>query len=236
MIDTVRKFFKTGLTSNQLKMLAVIFMTADHLAKGVFRQNMILLILGRLAFPIFAFFIAEGCTKTRSILRYLSRVGILALTCQAVFSLYMKNYTMCILVTFTLSIFVIYFLDKAMKKKSPITILLCVIAIVVTGFLCIGMKYFIQGFTVDYGMIGAVTPPVLYIFKTKNMRIYALILMMLSMSILFGGLQYISLASVLLLGLYNGERGKYKLKYFFYLYYPLHLVVIYLLSLVIVQN
>ena len=42
-----------------------------------------------------------------------------------------------------------------------------------------------------------------------------------------GGIQYYALLSIPLLLLYSGKRGKRKMKYFFYIFYPLHLVIIY---------
>ena len=53
-------------------------------------------------------------------------------------------------------------------------------------------------------------------------------LMALSLTMLdvMHGVQWFSLATVVVLAFYNGERGKWKMKYLFYIYYPLHLVVI----------
>ena len=47
-----------------------------------------------------------------------------------------------------------------------------------------------------------------------------------------GGVQWYALLAIPLLIIYNGERGKMKLKNFFYIYYPAHLAVIYLIGLV----
>ena len=46
-------------------------------------------------------------------------------------------------------------------------------------------------------------------------------------------MQWFSLATLVLLATYNGQRGKYRLKYLFYVYYPAHLVVIWLISTLI---
>ena len=52
---------RLGLTNNQLKILAMIAMFMDHFGKQICPDVMILQVLGRLAFPIFAYMIAEGC-------------------------------------------------------------------------------------------------------------------------------------------------------------------------------
>ena len=58
------------LTNNQLKIIACISMLFDHLGFMVFPKLIIFRILGRLAFPIFAFMIAEGCYYTRNKLKH----------------------------------------------------------------------------------------------------------------------------------------------------------------------
>lgn len=55
-----------GLNSNQLKLLALLTMTVDHIGVHLFPQYPILRIIGRLAFPIYAYCIAEGCVHTKT--------------------------------------------------------------------------------------------------------------------------------------------------------------------------
>ena len=105
-------------TGNQLKIIALVTMTCDHVAKLFFPESQLLLILGRLAMPIFAWMIAEGCTYTRNRRAYLAQLGGLALLCQVVFFITEGSLYMCILVTFTLSILLIYAVDDLRKEKS----------------------------------------------------------------------------------------------------------------------
>ena len=68
-----------GLNGNQLKILAMLFMTVDHVGAFLMPQYEILRYIGRLAMPIFAFMIAEGCTHTHNRLRYfLTLLGFLS--------------------------------------------------------------------------------------------------------------------------------------------------------------
>ena len=55
-----------GLTGNQLKLIALITMTIDHIGFMLLPQVKILRAIGRIAFPIFAYMIAEGCQYTRN--------------------------------------------------------------------------------------------------------------------------------------------------------------------------
>ena len=110
---TNRKF---GLTGNQLKLIAMIAMTCDHVGLSLFPQLQILRIIGRLAFPIYAFMIAEGCRYTRDRRKYLLSISALALLCQLVYWFMMGSLYQCILVTFSLSICLIYALDHAVNR------------------------------------------------------------------------------------------------------------------------
>ena len=62
---------RAGLTGNQLKIIGIIAMTCDHVGLQLLPQFPILRIIGRIAFPIFAFLIAEGCRYTRDKKRFL---------------------------------------------------------------------------------------------------------------------------------------------------------------------
>ena len=66
-------------------------------------------------------------------------------------------------------------------------------------------------------------------YAKTTMLLFGLILV----SISSWNIQWFCLLSVILVLWYNGKRGKYKLKYLFYLYYPLHIAVLYLLAFVI---
>ena len=95
---------KFSLTGNQLKSIAMIAMTCDHVGLQLLPQFPILRIIGRLALPIFAYMIAEGCRHTRNRPRYLLTILGFAFICQAVYFFAMGSVYMCILVTFSLSI------------------------------------------------------------------------------------------------------------------------------------
>ena len=73
-----------GFTGNQLKLIALISMTCDHVGLQLLPDVLILRIIGRLALPIFAYMIAEGCRYTRNRKRYLLRMAGLAALCQGV--------------------------------------------------------------------------------------------------------------------------------------------------------
>ena len=140
----------------------------------------------------------------------------------------------CILVTFTLSICVIYAVDHAKEKKTKCS---CICAGAVCGavyFICDLLPMILQetDFQIDYGIWGVLLPVGVYFAPGKwRIPVTAAILLPLCMSV--GDIQWYSLFAVALLCFYGGKRGKAQIKNLFFVYYPAHLAVIYLLSLYI---
>ena len=99
------------LNGNTLKIIAAVSMVIDHIGFIFFPGIQIFRILGRLALPIFSFMIAEGCRYTKNKLKYFLTIFILDAICQIVYFLYGGDTDMCVLVTFSLSILLIYSLQ-----------------------------------------------------------------------------------------------------------------------------
>ncbi|MBQ4282755.1 MAG: hypothetical protein IJB96_02370 [Lachnospira sp.] len=226
---------KTGLNNNQLKIIALIAMTCDHLGKQVFPDIVILQIVGRLAFPIFAYMIAEGCCYTRNMKKYFGMTAAVALVCQIIYFVAMGSLYMCVMVTFSLSIVLIALIKEARKRKSVLLWLVFGLAVAVTFFLCTIVPNLPTGtdFYIDYGIIGVMLPVVIYVYEERLTKLVATSLMLVLLGTYLGGVQWWGLLSVPFLAVYNGCRGKMHLKYIFYVYYPVHLGVIYLISLVL---
>lgn len=224
-----------GFTGNQLKILALAAMTMDHIGLELLPGVPLLRILGRLAFPIYGWMIAEGCRHTHDPRRYFFRLASLAAICQAVYFLAVGSLYQCVLVTFSLSVGLIFAYQRCLRSKSLLSILgfslLLAAAILLAGELP-GRPGF-RDFAIDYGPWGIVLPLFVYMGRSHGERLGLLTLALLGLGLDYGGIQWWALASVPLLGLYNGQRGKHAIGRFFYLYYPAHLVVIYLLALAI---
>ena len=221
-----------GLTGNQLKLIALITMTIDHIGVSLLPQYTVLRIIGRLAFPIFAWMIAEGCRYTRNRRKYLLSMWGLASICQIVYFFAMGSLYMCVLVTFGLSIGLIYLVDWA-KNRSNGARMTALAAILGVFFLARVLPDLIPrtDYGIDYGLWGVLLPVLVYFGKDKEEKLRNFAFGQVLLALGSGSLQWFSLATVPLLALYNGKRGKRKMKYLFYIYYPAHLVVIYLLSL-----
>lgn len=231
MTEEQNKLGLNQLTGNQLKLIALIAMTCDHVGKELLPEYDILQVVGRLAFPIFAYMIAEGCRYTKDRQKHLLHIAGLAALCQLVYLMAEKSLFQCILVTFTLSICVIYVIDFAKKKQTAASRLGAAAVCIGIYFVSDILPVILQGtdFEIDYGIWGILLPIGVY-FAPKRWRLPVTAAILVPLCLSVGGLQWYSLAAVVLLALYSGKRGKAKIKNLFFIYYPAHLAVIYLLS------
>jgi len=220
-----------SLSGNQLKLIALITMTVDHIGMLLFPHVQLFRIIGRLAFPIYAYMIAEGCAHTRSRGKYLAQMASLALICQLVYFFAMGSLYMCVLVTFSLSIGMIYAIDFGRSRKGicwavPIGMLIFIFAVTtVLPRLLPGTDY-----GIDYDFWGVMLPVFAYLGVSRKDKFALFSAGMILLNRSFGGMQWYSMAALLPIYLYNGTRGKAKMKHLFYIYYPAHLVVLHFLS------
>lgn len=231
----IPKIKMPGLSGNMLKFIALIAMTVDHIGVQLFPNIVILRIIGRLAFPIFGYMIAEGCTYTKSRKKYLAFVGITAFLCQVVYLFAMESLYQCIFVTFSLSIILIYLFDDAVKNGNIVKCGTAILALVFVAFLTLILPNFWQigDFDIDYGFFGIIYPVMIYYAKGHTAKLAAAAAGLVLVSVSYGYIQWYSLLALALICFYNGERGKRGFKWLFYVYYPVHLCVIYGISVVL---
>lgn len=223
-----------GLTGNQLKLLALVCMTADHVGLQLFPQVVFLRLVGRLAFPIYGWMIAEGCRYTRSRRQYFLRLAALAAVCQVVYFFAMGSLYQCVLVSFSLSLVLIWSVDRVKMAPNAGNVLLLALLVGAGWVLSVLVpRHTATDFALDYGFWGLLLPVAVYLGRTKEeqLALFAADLFLLAQS--YGGLQWYGLLALLPMALYTGQRGKGKLGTLFYLYYPGHLLVIYGISLLL---
>ena len=216
------------MTGNVLKIIAAIAMLIDHVGLMFFPHNILLRILGRLAFPIFAFMIAEGCKYTRNRRRYLGQMLALAIGCQIVYFIADGSMYLSILFTFSLSILMIFALQYCKAKPSALSSLLFLTSVAAVYALnCL--------VAIDYGFWGSMVPVFAAALQDTKLDTIPANVAMLGIGLALlawsaGGIQIFSLAALPLLLMYSGRRGKGNMKYFFYIFYPAHLAALQLLA------
>lgn len=179
----------------------------------------ILNVIGRIAFPIFAFTLNEGYVHTRSLKKYLLRLFIFAVSIQMPSILFGYDYPMNIFFTLFLGLLSIYIFN--LKKMNVI------LKIILIGFIL----FFSRKFKLDYGIYGILVIINFNIFRNNKFKILMNFLVLNIYNVIFPKVfdlpdtQLFSLISLVFIFMYNGEKGR-SMKYFFYLFYPIHFFIL----------
>ena len=235
-----------GLTSNMLRTIAVLLMLSDHIWATYMSFGNWMTYIGRMAFPIFAFQIAEGFVHTSNFKKYSLRLLGFAIVSEIPFNLiyssrFFNPYHQNVLFTLLLGLLAIYVLDNLKKnftkKNIGISLLwLALISIAATlGF-------------VDYGFLGMLTVVMFYVLRDFPFAwLWQLVGMVLINIVFFEGLVYpfeifgrifeipyqgFAVFSLIPIWLYGGRKGKSSkaMQYGFYAFYPAHMLVLYLIK------
>ncbi len=216
------------MTSFTLKLIAMVSMFLDHFSSvfEFFIDTEYLHIIGRAAFPIFAFFIAEGCRHSKNVNRYILRLGVFALISEPFFD-----------VAFFNSPFVPKFgVFEFSHQNVFFTLAAGALAIQAykklkhnSGFVIAGIAALCELINTDYGVLGVLCIVLCYTFNKRRNQLIALfgMMMLLYFRLSLMGLLYLSGAGlgVALLAFYNNLRGR-NLKWLIYTFYPLHLLIL----------
>lgn len=225
-----------GLDGGTLKLMAAALMLIDHVGAILLPETVILRCIGRLAFPVFAFFIAEGYAHTRSFGRYLLRMAIWAAVSEipfnlengAVFDPARQN----VLFTFCLALLTLRGLEALGRERGFGRWAGCGL-VLAAGFAAGELL------RTDYGGWGVVTVALLYLCRDgKYAKLWLLLAMaavnglgMGSLTVpVFGGempIQIFAVAALPVIWLYNGRPGVNRhWRWVFYAFYPAHLLVL----------
>lgn len=221
------------LTSFDLKLIALITMTFDHIGAVLLPQYGFLRIIGRIAFPIYAFLIVEGLFYSKDIKKYMFRLFVFALISEMFFDLafydsYIYKEHQNVFFTLFIGLITVYFTDIIRKKmyednkKQKYLFGSLLIIIFIAGILIADLL------RTDYAFYGVFMIYCFYMFRFNFLS--QLISVGYINGFMMGGTQTYALLAMPFIYFYNQKPGKYKLKWLFYLYYPLHLIIIFLFS------
>lgn len=210
------------MTTFALKMIAVVSMLVDHVGFVFFPEMKILRVIGRLAFPIFCYTLVEGFLYTRNVKKYLVRLGAFALLSEIPYDLVVTGKVLEIKhqnVFFTLFFGVLMMWILTMTDSRVVQFGNAVLLTLICRFL-----------NTDYASSGLLIMFTLFMFRKRRKE--QLLLTGLVTALLSGGLQLFSLFALIPIALHNHKQGP-KMKMFFYLFYPAHLLVLYLITCII---
>lgn len=221
------------LSGSALKWIAAAAMTADHIGLVLCgalpaAAYTALRSVGRLAMPVFCFFVAEGARRTGSLRGYALRLLIFALAAEVPFDLISSGRPFDAAgqnVMFTLLAGLVAAAAVERMRRRPAAAVLC----------AAGLSAAAQLLRTDYGMFGVWLVLLFALWPRDSLpRGAVLAVLFFCMGALAGTwenglLQLCALFALPLLRLYDGSRGR-GWRYGLYAYYPLHMLLLYLLE------
>ncbi|MCR4892923.1 MAG: conjugal transfer protein TraX [Lachnospiraceae bacterium] len=219
-----------------LKIIASLSMLLDHIGAVMFPDLQWLRYVGRLAFPIYCFLLVEGFYHTRSVARYLSRLFLFALVSEVPFDLYFQGklvdwshqnvfFTLFMGLLLLQLIHTVAYLTLVRENGSLIPIF---VRILVTVALIVVFGLIAQNCHTDYRY-----PGILLILSFALFRQIPLLewlsVICINLRLFSSSLQAAGSLALLPISLYNRKRGP-GFKYFFYLFYPGHLLLLYFIN------
>lgn len=226
---------QTNLDTNLLKLIAIVAMVVDHVGGEFFPQYTFCRWIGRMAFPIFCYCLTVGLLYTHDIKKYLMRLGVFALISQPFWILAFHSndilgnlFNMNIFFTLFISLLTVW----GFKEKKWLLFGAC---LVIIGF-----------FNFDYSFTGVILMLIFYLCRNKPWLGALLYIVYYLPAIGVGfpnplgfqiggvqvGFEIFSLLALPLIYLHTHSHLKIS-KWFFYGFYPAHLLVIYLLQWVL---
>lgn len=229
-----------------IKIVAITTMLIDHMGVILFPGFEWMRVIGRLAFPLFAWMIAMGFRYTRSRRRYLIRLLVFALICEVPFQLAFPGHGSNVLWTLALGLIAICAWGAIEDKVVGAA------AVLACGIAALALKS-------DYDIYGVATVLLFHLFREKEDRgklagsllllnlIYlpfsykvwstildyentARVAQLLFLRLQLVLIQTLSMASLFFVFTYNEKPGPLKAKYLFYAFYPAHILVLYLIA------
>ena len=240
-----------GLSSNVLKIIACFCMVIDHITylfipqydpNGWMDVSIPYLIgrcIGRSSFVIFSYLVVEGFFKTKNLRKHILVMAGAALITEPAFdfmygrlngnSFYILQN---ILFSFTIATIAMYFLEKVKKKYFLISAVKYNIFSVLICIAAFAVEYVIR---IDYGVVGIALLLIFYFFRDMKRKYLVFVLILWTMGCMYMEymLEWAGLLALIPIFMYNGERGKLKMKWFFYAFYPLHLLLLGILRWVV---
>ncbi len=222
-----------------LKIMAILFMVIDHIAfvllSNTDKLYLMMRLIGRLSFPIFAFLIAEGFFYTKNVKKYITRLSIFALLSEIPYDLvfnqtWFEIRSQNVFLTLLLGLIAIRIFDKYRNQD----IYLSYISLILFVFLSMLLR-------TDYNFAAILMIFIFYYFRGHFLKISINIILINTLLVIlslntgnsFEFIQIIQLFAVLSLFFiyfYNHKKG-YQMKYLFYIFYPVHLLILYFIEL-----
>ena len=214
---------KIGLSQEWLKVIACVTMLMDHIGAAFFPWALWWRIVGRMAFPIYCFLLAEGLARTRNMKRYGIRLAMGAVLAEIPFDLlFFGGLTLAhqsVMVTLLIGYFMVLWMRRFPRWKL---FALCICAMA-AELLC-----------TDYGALGVMIIGLFVLTRDMEHRLLFQTLGLLILNWTLNGywVQMLAVTAMIPIALYNGTKSSHSkaIQRVFYLFYPVHMLVLVLLQ------
>ncbi|MBQ6855503.1 MAG: conjugal transfer protein TraX [Lachnospiraceae bacterium] len=237
------------LTSGQLKMIAMGTMFIDHAAAAIIfgsglnemsplveNIGIAMRLVGRMAFPLYVFLLVQGFLWTRDWSRYVTRMSVFALISEIPFNLMVAGeiwYSRAqnTIVTLLIGLICMKMLEAVSENKSGFGGKILGISLAV--WTVAAAMFAAELLRTDYGALGVLLIVVLFTFRHRPSELVVAgclataLIYGFNMEVLFAWIAFFFISR------YNGERGR-KLGLMPYVFYPVHLLVVWLVGAIIV--
>ena len=228
------------LTSFSLKITALVTMLIDHVGLLFFPQYPVFRMIGRLSFPIYCFLLSQGFIYTKNRGKYLLRLLIFGFISAVPHTLFIYSepfwkvgQSINVMFELAAGFVVLILLDKAKKRRNSKSLNAAVKLTCLT--LCLFVSLAAQLLNFSYGAYGILLIAGFYLFS-ENARLQCLNLFVCTFLYYLVFSVELQLYAVFVCPLFicfNGKKGKPLFKYIFYFFYPLHLLVLYLIKTIL---
>lgn len=234
----MKELSRRGLSASALKLIAITAMLIDHFA-WLFvplytTTGQVLHVIGRMTIPIMCFFIAEGYFQTRNIKKYAGRLAVFALVAQVPYTYFRtgefdfvgSSFQMNVIFTLLCSLLAVWVWDKKGQEPTGWVFLFVLFLIATAGDWSAFAVLFTLAFAANRGNI--TRQCFFFAIAATCAATWMAINTAMTNAPLWGGFfQFGLLLAIPPLLAYNGQRGGTPhMKWIFYLFYPVHLLVL----------
>ncbi len=217
------------MSASVLKLVAIITMVIDHIGFLFLPQYPVLRYIGRICFPLFCFLLAEGFFHTRDVKKYALRLAVFAVASEIPHDLFTRGVIL-----------------EFQSQNIMFELLLALAALICVKKTVEGKYLFALGIPAafvlsqvlhfSYGFYGILMTVLFYLFRQNRILLPASLFASNLAYDLYNSrqpfaAQWPAIFAAIPIVLYNGKKGFYLPKYLAYIFYPVHMLLLYLVRL-----
>lgn len=204
---------KFNLNTDFLKLIAAVTMFIDHIGAVLFPDILMFRIIGRISFPLFAYCLVVGFLYTSNIKKYALRLLIFGIISQPihVFTFDVSWAQLNILPTLLMGLILLY----CLREKKWFIFILLIVSVFFINF--------------NYGIEGILLIILFYVFRNHTFAALISTSLLLIKPLFYGHIQGFAVFCIPFIFFHTNVKVKLN-KYFYYLFYPLHLLLLLILK------